>query len=159
MSNHQRLRKGQAHVEYLAVRSAIDELSGAGYDLKTIYKKLKAEGRITMSYQALHENRNRGKKKELLAATKIIAHEAAIVALKEKAADSPEAAALLKALTRKDLPTIKREVEASPQKEQRRQRLAATIDEKIKENSRLFSQGSAPDYAESEFEREKARLV
>ncbi len=43
------LRKGQAHVEYLALKPAIEELAEAGHNLKSIYDKFRAEGRIVES--------------------------------------------------------------------------------------------------------------
>ncbi len=57
------LRKGQAHVEYLALKAVIEELAKAGHNLKSIYDKLRDEGRISMSYQALHENMTRAERK------------------------------------------------------------------------------------------------
>ncbi len=57
------LRKGQAHVEYLALKAVIEELAKAGHNLKSIYDKLREEGRISMSYQALHENMTRADRK------------------------------------------------------------------------------------------------
>ncbi len=57
------LRKGQAHVEYLALKPVIETLAEAGHNLKSIYDKLRDEGRISMSYQALHENMTRAERK------------------------------------------------------------------------------------------------
>lgn len=65
MANERKgLRKGQAHVEYLALKSTIEQLAAAGHNLKAIHEMLKAEGRISMSYQALHENMTRAERRK-----------------------------------------------------------------------------------------------
>lgn len=64
MVTESKLRKGVAYRQYLAVVDEINSLVGQGYDLKEIHRQLTSEEKITMSYQALWENINRGKKKK-----------------------------------------------------------------------------------------------
>ena len=61
--NTKKLRKGAAYRQYLTVIDDINALMEQGYGLTEIHRQLIEESKITMSYQALWDNINRGKKK------------------------------------------------------------------------------------------------
>ena len=71
MNEKKKLKKGQATVEYLAIRHEVEELITRGYNLKAIHERLQENGKIKMSYPTLHENHNRWKKKRKGATTPV----------------------------------------------------------------------------------------
>ncbi len=50
MSDHKRIGRNMGRVELLAVRDTVTAMLEAGYDRKKIHRRLKEEGRVTMSY-------------------------------------------------------------------------------------------------------------
>lgn len=51
-----KLRPGEARVEFLALYEEILLMIDRGYSLMAVYRKLSGEGKITMSYYALRSN-------------------------------------------------------------------------------------------------------
>ncbi len=48
--------RGQGRVEVVALRSGIRAALATGQTLKAVYRELKAEGRVSVTYQAFHKN-------------------------------------------------------------------------------------------------------
>ena len=66
MPEREKLRKGQARIQFVANSERIKELSAQGYDIFKIYSALRDEQLITMTYFSFHDNftHRRGKSKK-----------------------------------------------------------------------------------------------
>lgn len=66
----EKLKKGEAYRQYIAVITDINVLLEQGYDLKSIHKQLADENKITMTYQAFWHHVSAGTRKVRPVATR-----------------------------------------------------------------------------------------
>lgn len=66
----EKLKKGEAYRQYIAVITDINVLLEQGYDLKSVHKQLADENKITMTYQAFWHHVSAGTRKVRPVATR-----------------------------------------------------------------------------------------